>query len=152
MQRSHHSLECKNKDKENALDSKKKDEDGVVNPPSKRSGGKNETINATHGTKTDGEYSSDDDFDDYGLLFATVETNIVIDCPNVINGLSKGELDLTKLEHAFGQNDSPIPNDWCILDNQSTVNVFRNGEYLKNIRRVEKYVVIKCNAGTRTTN
>ena len=41
-------------------------------------------------------------------------------------GESKGVVNLLDLEHTFGQRDnnsSPIPVDWCILDNQSTVNV-----------------------------
>ena len=66
--------------------------------------------------------------------------------------MSEGELNLIELEHAFGQNDSPIPMDWCILDNQATVNVFCNGKYLENIWKIENYVVIKCNTGTGSMN
>ena len=64
----------------------------------------------------------------------------------------EGELNLIELEHTCGQNNSPIPQDWCILDNQSTVNILRNREYLENIWQIKNYVVIKCNAGTQTTN
>ena len=60
-------------------------------------------------------------------------------------GESKGVVNLLEMENTFGRSDnnsSPIPVDWCILDNQSTVNVFRNGKYLKNIRQVKNYVLI----------
>ena len=52
------------------------------------------------------------------------------------SGESKGTVDLLDLEHTLGQSNSktsPILEDWCILDNQSTVNIFWNGKYLKKI-------------------
>jgi hypothetical protein len=41
---------------------------------------------------------------------------------------------------------------WVILDNCSTVNIFSNRRLLKNIRQINMYVDVKCNAGSRTTN
>ena len=45
-----------------------------------------------------------------------------------------------------------VPNTWILLDNQSTVDVFCNSALLKNIRRVNKVMNIKCNAGVTRTN
>ena len=118
--------------------------------------GKNETINATHGSVKGHEYDSEDDFDDVEFHFATVETSVVTSSElQVMSGESKGELNQTEMELVFGTSSStwsPIPEDWVILDNQSTVNVFQNKKYLKNILQIDSYVVIKCNAGSRTTN
>ncbi|OEU21780.1 hypothetical protein FRACYDRAFT_231926 [Fragilariopsis cylindrus CCMP1102] len=41
---------------------------------------------------------------------------------------------------------------WVLLDNCSTVNIFSNRRLLKNIRQINMYVDVKCNAGSRTTN
>jgi hypothetical protein len=41
---------------------------------------------------------------------------------------------------------------WVLLDNCSTVNIFSNRGLLRNIRQVDMYVEVKCNAGSRTTN
>jgi hypothetical protein len=42
---------------------------------------------------------------------------------------------------------------WVLLDNCSTVTIFSNRKLLKNIRQINMYVDVKCNAtGSRTTN
>jgi hypothetical protein len=41
---------------------------------------------------------------------------------------------------------------WVLLDNCSIVNIFSNCKLLKNIRQINIYVDVKCNAGSRTTN
>ena len=49
--------------------------------------------------------------------------------------------------------DSPIiPSTWILLDNQSTVCAFTNGDLLKNIREVDSWMDIHCNAGVTSTN
>lgn len=46
-----------------------------------------------------------------------------------------------------------VPESWILLDNQSTVDVFANGNLLKNIRTVPAgYMDIHCNAGVSSTN
>ena len=141
----HHGWECPDKDKN---DDSKKEEDEKKPPANKTETGKNKTTLATHGSTMNEDYCSEDEFN---ICLVTVVTSEM----TMTGGESKGELNLTELELILGQSSnaySPIPKDWCILDNQSTINVFRNGKYLKNIRQVENHVVIKCNAGTRKTN
>ena len=75
----------------------------MVDPPKKINGGNNETINDTHDTATGGEYSSNDGFDDYGLLFTTVEASFTTESEiKKMTGKSEGELNLTVLEYTFG--------------------------------------------------
>ena len=48
--------------------------------------------------------------------------------------------------------DRKLPKTWILLDNQSTVDVFCNGDLLTDIRENTKYKEIHCNAGIATTN
>ena len=41
---------------------------------------------------------------------------------------------------------------WILIDNQSIINILCNGELLNNIRNVDEYVTVNCNAGVKTTN
>jgi hypothetical protein len=45
-----------------------------------------------------------------------------------------------------------IPPTWVLLDNQSTVDLFCNGNLLVNIREVDSRMNVRCNAGSRITN
>jgi hypothetical protein len=45
-----------------------------------------------------------------------------------------------------------IPSSWILLDSQATLDVFCNGELLRDIRTVNHRMYIHCNAGTRWTN
>ena len=50
--------------------------------------------------------------------------------------------------------EAGIDENWCLLDNQSTCNVFINGKYLSNIRDAPdgQYLRVHCNAGVTQTN
>lgn len=50
---------------------------------------------------------------------------------------------------AHGRN---IPATWILLDNQSTVDIFKNWALLMDIREVAGTMTVHCNAGTRVTN
>jgi hypothetical protein len=53
----------------------------------------------------------------------------------------------------LSQMDSIEINPWrVLLDNCSTVNIISNRRLLRNIRQIEMYVEVKCNAGSSTTN
>ena len=54
----------------------------------------------------------------------------------------------TVLSQAKGR----INKHWLLLDNQSTVNLISNGDLLKNIRQIDQYMHIYCNAGKASTN
>ena len=53
--------------------------------------------------------------------------------------------------YLYHQGDK-LPQDWVLLDNQSTVDVFSNPRLLKNIRKTTRTMTIKCNAGITETN
>jgi hypothetical protein len=44
-----------------------------------------------------------------------------------------------------------LPQNWILLDNQSTVNVFSNRSLLRSIRVTDREMVIRCNAGVART-
>ena len=80
--------------------------------------------------------------DDYELSFCTRGDKRVgmIDMDKVCNQVLSQML------------SSEISIWWVLLDNCSTVNIFSNRKLLKNIRQINMYVDVKCNAGSRTTN
>ena len=121
-----HVFECPDKDKYINLDSKKKDKDDVKDPPSNSGGGKNETINTTHGTETGGGWDSDAEFDNFQFRFATVG--------DVLN--------VTGLEKMVKESKIPIKRSWVLLDSQSTVSCFRNEDELTNLCQVEESVMM----------
>ena len=45
-----------------------------------------------------------------------------------------------------------IPKTWILLDSQSKINVFCNGELLTRIHKTNIILRIRCNAGMKTTN
>ena len=45
-----------------------------------------------------------------------------------------------------------IKDNWILLDNQSTVDIFRDGSLLHNKRQVRGSLTVHCNAGTISTN
>ena len=52
----------------------------------------------------------------------------------------------------FSQSRKNIPDNWILLDSQSTVDIFCNPRLVENIRRVKDRMKIQCNAGTQVTN
>ena len=49
-------------------------------------------------------------------------------------------------------HDGKLPRNWILLDNQSTVDVFCNGDLLTDIREDAESMEIHCNAGIASTN
>ena len=52
----------------------------------------------------------------------------------------------------FSQSGKKIPDNWILLDSQSTVDIFCNPRLVENIHRVKDRMKIQCNAGTWVTN
>ena len=45
-----------------------------------------------------------------------------------------------------------IPRTWILIDSQSTIDVFSNGELLSKIKQADTTMHIRCNAGAKSTN
>ena len=48
-------------------------------------------------------------------------------------------------------SESNIPSNWILLDNQSTIDIFHNKAFLKNIRPAARDIIVHTNAGTTRT-
>ena len=57
-----------------------------------------------------------------------------------------------KRANDFHQHHQSTPRSYIILDNQSTVDVFCNPVFLRNIRTFGRTLHLSCNAGTVTVN
>jgi hypothetical protein len=64
---------------------------------------------------------------------------------------TRGEVKHTSVTLNIKQN-GPVSSSWILLDNQSTVDVFHNGNLLENIRPADGHMDIHCNAGVTSTN
>jgi hypothetical protein len=91
-------------------------------------------------------------------LMVCVEASDFDDDPYVnYTFLQTGELeDETKMKELHGvlhnQHNRQVPQNWILLDNQSTVDVFSNKRLLKNINKADTTMNIKCNAGVTKNN
>jgi hypothetical protein len=57
------------------------------------------------------------------------------------------------MSHIMKQSKGGCINpNWILLDNQSTVDVFYNHRLLRNIRKVNTWMDVHCNAGVTSTN
>ena len=56
--------------------------------------------------------------------------------------------------YVYAQPDNPncLPDNWILLDNGSTIDVFKTGKLLKDVKESHTRMRIHCNAGTSTTN
>jgi hypothetical protein len=45
-----------------------------------------------------------------------------------------------------------IPAIWILIDSQSTIDIFSNGELLTQVRQINTTMHIRCNAGVKSTN
>jgi hypothetical protein len=48
--------------------------------------------------------------------------------------------------------NNEVPTCWILLDNQSTIDVFSNGNLLRNVREIKTYARIRSTAGVSVTN
>jgi hypothetical protein len=48
--------------------------------------------------------------------------------------------------------EAQVPHTWILLDNQATIDVFCNKNFLHNIRTSKKQMDMHCNAGVTNTN
>lgn len=57
-----------------------------------------------------------------------------------------------KINGSAHHQGAQVSKSWILLDNQSTLDTFCNDELLKNIRKTNKMMNVKCNAGVTRTN
>ena len=61
-------------------------------------------------------------------------------------------VDKLKNGYCYAQPSTKKNNNWILLDNGSTIDVFYNRNLLQNIRTSPTTMTIRCNAGTKRTN
>jgi len=88
-----------------------------------------------HRTRAQGPASGDNEEEATQMLMSGVEG-------------ATSESPQFSFSQAHGRN---IPATWILLDNQSTVDIFKNKALLSNIREVQGTMTVHCNAGTRVT-
>jgi len=76
-----------------------------------------------------------------------------------LNSMGFGDLDEEDEEEEFLFYTNPckhssniVSQNWVVLDNQSTIDVFQNKNLLTNIRDSGKMLKIHCNVGVATTS
>ncbi len=100
-----------------------------------------------------GEVSMGDDVSPNGVQYGPC-ADIIFDCGDELEGLMFLQPHECHSLTAQSSTSSKrgIPISWLLLDNQSTVDVFSNGDLLQDIHEVDQTLTIRCNAGAKTTN
>jgi hypothetical protein len=76
----------------------------------------------------------------------------------LMSGVENDEFDDTDFvfhqldESQYESERKHIPKAWILLDNQSTVDVFANGDLMRDIHTTTRSMTIRCNAGVTRTN
>jgi hypothetical protein len=90
------------------------------------------------------DFSQSDDVNDFSFFMAGSSSTIQYER---ISEDANGFLFVTNENSRLNR----LPQNWILLDNQSTVNVFSNRSLLRNIRETDREMVIRCNAGVTRT-